>query len=282
MLIAARDAAEATDGAFDVTCRPLIELWRDAGKHGTLPEVARREEARASSRWKLITLLTDGAVKQSDTARVDLGGIAKGYAIDRAVEIVRRADPSGGLVDIGGDLACFGKPADRKFWSVDLRDPFSEEPLGTLQLGEGAACTSGNYERFAEIEGRRYSHILDPRTGMPAEAVPSVTVVSRSAMTADIWATALSVLGPDGFGRLPEGVEALIVTGDSQAERIFATPGFRALLKQPLSKRLERLTEIGGQAASIRSRSPRALEVAASAPPRRSSPPLGQRQAARR
>jgi len=234
----ARDAAEATDGAFDVTCRPLIELWRDAGQHGALPDATQRKTARALSRWELITLLPDGVVKKSDTARVDLGGIAKGYAIDRAVDILRRAEVSGGLVDIGGDLACFGEPADGPFWSVDLQNPFAAEPFATLQLREGAVCTSGNYERFTEIDGRRYSHILDPRTGLPADAVPSVTVVAETAMTADVWATALSVLGPAGLRRLPEGVEALMVVGDRKEERILATPGLRKLLKKPLPQSL--------------------------------------------
>ena len=243
VLCAARDAAEATDGAFDVTCRPLIELWREAGQHGELPDATQHKAARALSGWELIRLLPAGVVKQSDTARVDLGGIAKGYAIDRAVAILRRAGLSGGLVDIGGDLACFGKPAEGQFWSVDLQDPFAIEPLATLQLREGAVCTSGNYERFTRIDGRRYSHILDPRTGLPADAAPSVTVIAESAMTADIWATALSVLGPDGLRQLPEGVEALMVTGDRQKERILATLGLRKLLKRPLPKRLEQLVE---------------------------------------
>ncbi|MEE8451807.1 MAG: FAD:protein FMN transferase [Thermoguttaceae bacterium] len=246
----ARDAAEATDGAFDVTCRPLIELWREAGQRGALPDATQRKTARALSGWKLITLLPDGVVKQSDTARVDLGGIAKGYAIDRAIDVLRRAELggvlTGGLVDIGGDLACFGTPAEGRFWSVDLQDPFATEPLATLQLREGAVCTSGNYERFTEIDGRRYSHILDPRTGLPADAVPSVTVVAETAMVADVWATALSVLGPDGLRRLPVGVEALMVTGTRQEERIVATPGLRKLLKRPLPKRLERLVVVGG------------------------------------
>ncbi|HYW81140.1 MAG TPA: FAD:protein FMN transferase, partial [Thermoguttaceae bacterium] len=112
----AHDAAQQTDGAFDVTCRPLIELWREAGQNGKRPETTQRSAARALSHWEQIALLSDGAIKHRDTMQVDLGGIAKGYAIDRAVDVLRRIGPIGGMVDIGGDLACFGKPAEGQFW----------------------------------------------------------------------------------------------------------------------------------------------------------------------
>jgi len=234
VLRAARDGAAATAGAFDATCRPLIELWQRAAKRGRLPTATEIAEARAASSWGLFELTDDGATKRAAGARVDLGGIAKGYAIDRAVEALQRAGAAGGLVDVGGDLRCFGRPPDGEHWAVEVKDPSGAEPLGELHLRGGAVCTSGNYARFSVIEGRRYSHIVDPRSGRPANAVPSVTVVAGSAMRADIWATALSVLGPDGFARLPQGVEALAVLGSGKGYRAVCTPGLRDLVHGPL------------------------------------------------
>jgi len=259
LLRTARQAAVDTGGAFDVTCRPLIELWREAGKTGRLPTDAELAAARAASSWDLIELDakrlsvkgsdpldirgrtplrigSKGAVKRSDTARVDLGGIAKGYAIDRALDVLKRDGRlEGGLVDVGGDLACFGQPPSGDRWVVDVQNPFGAGVLLRLRIPGGAVCTSGGYARYVEIAGRRYSHILDPRTGRPADAARSVTVVAPTAVTADVWATALSVLGVEGLARLPEGVEALVVEGAEDAPRVRSTPGFRGLLEQPLS-----------------------------------------------
>jgi len=222
----ARDAFHATDGAFDITCRPLIELWRSAGKDHRLPTEDELAAARAESNWEQIELTDRGARKTTDSARVDLGGIAKGYGIDRALAVLRRSKVAGGLVNAGGDLACFGHPPPGGPWEVDVQHPFSEGRFGTLLIDEGAICTSGNYRRFVEIDGQRYSHIIDPRSGLPAQRASAVTVMADDALTADIWATALSVLGPEGFDRMPEGVEALIIEGDAETYRVHATSGF--------------------------------------------------------
>ncbi len=231
VLRSALDAYEQTGGAFDVTCRPLIELWREAGKRGTPPDEEQLRQARAQSNWDLIELQEDGAVKHADTARVDLGGIAKGYAIDAAVELMGRERFHGGLVNLGGDLRCFGKPPAGERWSVDIRNPNGAKLLAQLQLPGGAVCTSGNYERFNEIGGRRYSHIIDPRSGNPVDKIVSVTVVAPTAMTADIWATALSVLGPAGMDRLPDGVEAMMLDAAGSETRRHESPGFGGFIK---------------------------------------------------
>jgi thiamine biosynthesis lipoprotein len=230
VLHAARDAARETRGAFDVTVRPLISLWRRAGEHGQPPAEAAVADARAASNWESIELTGTGARKLSPRAAVDLGGIAKGYAIDRAVGILRRAGLEGGLVDVGGDLACFGRPPEGERWPVDVKNPFGEGNLAKLRVPDGAVCTSGNYARFTLIAGERYSHVLDPRTGYPADAAPSVTVVAPDAITADVWATALSVLGTEGLPLLPQEAEALIVLGDESEARAVCTPRFEQLL----------------------------------------------------
>ncbi len=226
VLLAARQAHVDTDGTFDVTCRPQIELWRKAVKQGATPTDQQVADARNASNWSRVQLTDGGAVKQALTVQFDLGGIAKGYAIDRAFELLRRQGWSGGLVNVGGDIRCFGATPTGEPWTIDIENPFGEGKLGTLVATNVAVCTSGNYRRYFETDGRRRSHILDPRTGQPTEATCLVTVVAPDALTADIWATALSVLGPDGLDRLPEGIEALMVVGDEKNHRLLMTDGF--------------------------------------------------------
>jgi len=228
VLHAARDAHVATDGAFDVTCRPLVELWRRAAQRGAPPSESELADARDASHWSLIELTDTGAVKRRDSARVDLGGIAKGRAIDRAADVLRAAGVSGAMVDVGGDLVCFGRPATGEKWSIDVRNPFGPGKMAAFEVTEASVCTSGNYARFAEIAGVRYSHIVDPRNGRPVDSAVSVTVLAATAMTADAWATALSVLGPAGVDRLPDGVEAMIVVGTAVDHHVFRTPGFHS------------------------------------------------------
>ncbi len=234
VLRAAREAALESEGAFDVTCGPLLEAWRAAGRCGILPSEAALAQARASCGWDHIELTDTGAVRRRAEARVDLGGIAKGYGIDAAVEAMEEAGLLGGLVDVGGDLRCFGAGPDQERWQVEIRNPFGGVALGHVRVSDAAVCTSGNYARFVEIGGRQYSHIVDPRSGRPADAVPSATVIAEQATAADIWATALSVLAEDGLGLLPAGVEALVVLGSADDCRIVCTEGLLSLLEEPL------------------------------------------------
>lgn len=232
VLAASRQAWEASAGAFDITCRPLLELWKEAGRRGRLPSDAELAAARAESSWAMLRLTPGGATKTAPTACVDLGGIAKGYGIDRATDALRAAGCLGGLVDVGGDLRCFGRSPDGVTWRIGIRDPLGERLRETLHLTDRAVCTSGNYQRFVTIAGRRFSHIVDPRTGWPADRVPSVTVVAPTALEADPWATALSVLGFDGLSKLPAGVEALLVNGGDGSARA-QTPGIARWLREP-------------------------------------------------
>ena len=224
-------AASETAGAFDVTVRPLLMLWKRAGKENTLPTKAAIQRARAESKWADITLFDKAAEKAVAGAKVDLGGIAKGYAIDLAIEAMQACGASGGMVDIGGDVRCFGvKPGDKP-WLVGVNDPFNpngKRLFASLRVRNGSVCTSGNYERFSIIGAQRFSHIVDPRTGWPVDACPSVTVIAPDATTADAWATALSVLGEKGLALLAgKGIEAMIITGTPEKHHWAATPGFR-------------------------------------------------------
>jgi len=232
MLTLARGLAMQTDGAFDVTCRPMLRLWKEAAGRGCLPTQEEKLEARSASRWGHFQLLPGKGSKTLTSAEIDLGGVAKGFAIDRAVAALATSGCRGGMVNVGGDLRCFGAPADGAAFSVALRSPFDDTTWASLRVTDRAVCTSGNYARYVTISGKRYSHIVDPRTGVPADAAPSVTVVAISAAVADGWATALSVTGPPGLALLPQDatVDAMVVTGTPPNHTIHATPGFVKLL----------------------------------------------------
>jgi thiamine biosynthesis lipoprotein len=227
-----------TDGAFDVTCLPLFNLWGRAGRLKRLPTDAELAGTRDLCGWDKLELLPGGARKRLAGSGAGLGGIAKGWGIDRAVEAMRQAGCLGGLVDVGGDVRCFGPSPRGRPWRVGVRNPFDPAGpyFGTLAIAGGAVCTSGNYERYAEIDGKRYSHIIDPRTGRPVDFAPSVTVVAPTTAVADGWATALSVLGPKGFALIDpnSGVEAMIVVGGPTDYRVHQTGGFAKLLASPV------------------------------------------------
>jgi thiamine biosynthesis lipoprotein len=235
VISAAQHFFHQTQGAFDATCRPLIELWMQAEKTGRAPTALELEMARSASGWSQIKLTDQGASKELDTVRLDLGGIAKGYAIDQALELLRDAGCLGGLVEVGGDLRCFGHQPDGESWPIQIRDPYSSGPGRTILLSDRAICTSGNYARYYEIGGERYSHIVDPRSGRPADTVPSVTVIASAAITADAWATALSVLGPDGLTSISgfREIEAMLVPGQDEP---LMTEGFPSYLEGSTEK----------------------------------------------
>jgi len=217
-----REVWQASNGAFDATCRPMIDLWRRAGRAGRLPLDDDIAAARSRSSWEDFEQLAGGVRKGRQSARLDLGGVAKGYGIDRAFDVLSAAGCDGVLVDVGGDVRVGGCDARGERWMITVRDPFGDRRLTDFALDAGAVCTSGNYERYVEIGGVRYSHIIDPRTGHPVDRLPSVTVLAADAVTADAWATALGVLGAEGLGLLPPSVEALIVEGDENSCRIHA------------------------------------------------------------
>jgi FAD:protein FMN transferase len=235
VLTAAHKIYEQTDGAFDVTAKPLFSLWKNCAKTKKIPTPAQCKTKRSESRWADIKLLPDGAKKLTSGACVDLGGIAKGYAIDLAVRSLKANGASAGVVDIGGDVRCFGEKPDGGKWSIVIRDPFesgSSKLLGVLKIPGMSVCTSGNYERFVEIDGKHYTHIINPKTGAPAAGYPSVTVLAPDARTADAWATALSVTGPKGFALIEKipgnsGIEAMIVVGSRDKYELKMTDGFK-------------------------------------------------------
>jgi thiamine biosynthesis lipoprotein len=232
-LAQALTVAERSRGAFDVTCRPLVSLWKQAGRQQRLPTDADLAEARRRVGWQQVRLdqQTRTVTIAAAGVQVDLGGIAKGYSLDLAAAALRSAGATSGLVDVGGDIVTFGPRADGTKWRIGVRHPFRDGLVMELLLMDAAVATSGVQQRFYEIDGQRYSHIVDPRTGWPAREAPSVTVVATAGATADAWATVFSVLTvTEGQALLAEPdapeVEVMWITGDRSAPVINKTPGF--------------------------------------------------------
>ena len=241
LLRQSRQYGRVTGGAFDVTCRPILQMWRQVGRTKKLPTPQQRTAAMARCGWDKFELLGGGARKKLGGAGVDLGGIAKGHGIDRAVSAMKAAGVDGGIVDVGGDVRCFGKRPGGGKWQIAVRNPFTPKKMFTfLAVDAGAVCTSGNYFRFVEIDGRRYSHIIDPRTGSGADAAASVTVIAPTAITADAWATALSVLGPMGLARLggEKSIHAMLIVGGPDNHTVHVTAGFERFLTRPLPRKV--------------------------------------------
>ncbi len=188
--------AEESDGAFDPTVGPLVRLWGFLGDgQARVPADADVAQALAHVGWRRLHLDPAASTLRIDGAgiEIDLGGIGKGYAVDRALESLRAAGASAALVDFSGNLRAFGLPAP-----VDVQHPRDGNgPLATLLLDEAAVSTSGDYEKYFVEDGVRYGHILDPRTGRPVRGVASVTVVAPTAAEADALSTTLFVLGPE-------------------------------------------------------------------------------------
>lgn len=210
VLSAARRFADLSGGAFDITAGPLIRLWRRARKEKRMPDPAEIESARRRVGTDLLVL--DPARRtvelREEGMQLDLGGIAKGYACDRAIQALAKRGLRHAMVDTGGGMALGEAPPDRPAWRIQI----GEENAGRLLLSRCGVATSGDAEQFVVIDGRRFSHIVDPRTGRALEGSSAVTVVAPDGMTADALATAVSVLGPDAGIRLAEqipGVEAL-------------------------------------------------------------------------
>jgi thiamine biosynthesis lipoprotein len=211
----AQKLAERTDGAFDVTVGPVVSLWRKARREKKLPDAERLAQAlqavghqrmRLDSRRQTVELL-------APRMRLDLGAIAKGYATDEAIKVLRRHAITRGLVAGGGDMTLGDRPPGKRGWRIEIAplDTTNAPPARFVVLGNAGLATSGDRFQHAEIDGKRYSHIVDPRTGIGLTDHSLVTVIAPDGITADGLATAVSVLGPDKGIKLVENTTGAAV-----------------------------------------------------------------------
>jgi thiamine biosynthesis lipoprotein len=231
VLHASRALSEATEGTFDITFGALADVWKfDHDQDGRVPTAAEIDARRPLVEYRQVHV-DDGpgsARIGRPGMRVHLGGIGKGYAVDRAVTMLRAAGVRDFLVHAGGDMYAGGTNGEVA-WRLGIQDPRGPagEPFAYVDLSDATFSTSGDYERFFEKDGVRYHHILDPRTGQPARGTRSVTVVTATATQAEGLSKGVFILGPDRglalIERLPDA-EAVIVTADN---RVLISSGLR-------------------------------------------------------
>ena len=235
VLSRAQQLAATSDGAFDVTVGPYVRLWRRARRSGEFPSKARLAEAREAVGYRHLQLHqgTQSVTLTRPHMRLDLGGIAIGYAVDEALAVLDRHGICRAMVDASGDIAATGPPPLQSGWRIAIA-PREEtgSPRCYLRLAHGAVTTSGDALQHVIIDGRRYSHIVDPRTGLGLTDQSSVTVVARDCITADSLATAVSVLGPEAGLKLickTPGAAALVVRKTNGKREEVCTPNWRKL-----------------------------------------------------
>jgi len=205
VLTFAHQVARESDGAFDITVEPLVRLWGFLQGTPHVPEAAEIEATMERVGMNKMSFDSEAGVIRfaREGVRIDFGGIAKGYGVDRVADLLRASKTKNALIDLSGNMVALGDAITHDGWTVGIRDPSGKHShVARLHLFDEAVATSGDYEQFVDMNGKRYGHILDPRTGYSARGLSSVTVVSSDAMTADAWATALFVLGPEKARRL--------------------------------------------------------------------------------
>lgn len=236
ILRAALRYGEISGGAFDITIPPLMKVWglRGGQTPEQTPTPAALDEALRHVDFRRVEIGDGTARLAAPGMQVDLGGIAKGFAVDEVARIMLKNGLTNILINLGGNIRAQGYAAPNTPWHVAVQNPFAEgRVLGKLALHNGeAVATSGNYERFVIIGGHRYAHILDPRSGRPAEGMASVTIITTgpdAAMDADALSTTLFVMGREqGAGFLATNFPsfAALFVPDRQPIEIYATPAF--------------------------------------------------------
>jgi thiamine biosynthesis lipoprotein len=195
----AQEVSRRSDGAFDVTVGPVVRLWRRARRTQKLPDPDKLAQARALVGYRNIRLDEKTRTVQllRPNMQLDLGGIAKGHAADEALAVLKRQGLTRALVAAGGDITVSGPPPEAAGWRIAIKPLPGETVGGQLVLHDAAVSTSGDAEQFVVIEGRRYSHIVDPRTGLGLVGRMSATVVAPRGIIADSHTKVLCVLGPE-------------------------------------------------------------------------------------
>ena len=229
------DMARMTDGGFNIAVGPAVEAW-SVTERQRIPTDAELEQLKPLVDWTSIQLsqTTHTIFLPRSGMRIDVGGIGKGYAADRAAEVMKQAGARGGVVALSGDIKTFGSPPEAAGFLVGIKHPRQEgELLAIIDLKDEAISTAGDYERYFERDGVRYHHILDPQSLLPARKCQSVTVIAKEGTLADGLDTGIFVLGPERgmklVERLPD-VEAVIV---DQEGRVLVSSGLQGRLRPP-------------------------------------------------
>lgn len=195
ILSIAQDFSKKTEGSFDVTLGPVVQVWRRAVRKGYLPEKSEIKSAMQKTGYRKLKLdrKTQSVLLTQKEMRLDIGGLGKGFAADEAIKVMKSFGITSALIDAGGKLAITNPPPFSKGWKIKISS--GSDSLGTIELANVGVATSGPTYRYLEFEGKKYSHIVDPRTGIGLQYHVRTTVISPNATDADVLATAFSVTG---------------------------------------------------------------------------------------
>ncbi len=224
--------SDLVGGAFDITVRPVYSLWDF--RRGRVPSPEEIERARRKVGYRKVVLNREemSVFLTERGMEIDLGGVLKGYLADLCTEILRKGGADAGMVALSGDIRVFGTKPTGGLWRIGVRNPRGQGIIAVIEVKEGAVSTSGDYERFFLKNGKRYHHIIDPRTGYPAEGVWSATVVAEEGVLADALSTALLIVGAEGLKRVLKQLSAefLIV---EKGGKVRASRGLRFITPAP-------------------------------------------------
>lgn len=224
--------SKESNGAFNMLTGPLIKLWTDAKKNGCVPDESEIEKAIILCDFNQINIDNNSKtiLLKNEGQMIDGGSIVKGYAANEVINILHSSDVKSAIIDLGGNIYALGTKPDGSLWKVGIQNPLSERGkiMGAVYASNQAVVTSGNYERFFIAGGKKYHHIIDPKTGYPTDnKIISVTVISSNSMAADALSTCAYNLGiDDGFDFIEskEDAEAIFITED---RRLYITSGMK-------------------------------------------------------
>lgn len=228
--------SKALGGAFDPTIRPIVDLWSIGTDKECIPEKEDIEESLRLVNYKdIIFNDEEGSVMlRHKNQRADMGGIAKGYAADEVRNIFIRNDIENAIIDLGGNIFVLGSKPDGELWNVGIQNPFETrgEYIGIVSAKDKSIVTSGNYEKYFMKDGKKFHHIIDPRTGYPSESeIISATVISDNSIDGDGLSTGLYILGTDKamkFVEAMKGIEAIFIT---ENKKVYTTSGIKKNLR---------------------------------------------------
>lgn len=229
--------SDKTDGAFNILIGSVMDLWGFGTEHSTVPADGNLATALSKTDYHKIALDAKNStifLPEKDMV-MDLGGVAKGYATDKAVANLKEMGIENALINAGGNVYAMGSKADGKPWKVGVQDPRNPQGIAKLlKVSDAALVSSGDYQRYFEVDGMRYHHILDPATGYPARACAGTTVIMKSATVADILSTALFIQGPEkGIAlaeKLPQVEAVMIITGHGE---VYGTEALNDYMTEP-------------------------------------------------
>lgn len=235
-----KEVAELTEGAFDVTIGPVVNLWGfgPEARPEAVPDPEDLAEVLANTGMRYLELDPETrSIRAQRPQYLDLSGIAKGYGVDVVARYLDQEDVAGYLVEIGGEVRVNGRKPDGSAWRLAVEKPSkTDRQVSDIVAMDGQAmATSGDYRNYYESQGRRYSHTIDPSTGEPIDNnLASVTVITDDAMTADALATAFSVMGHDKAMALAtrENIPAYFIVREQGAFEVYQTPAFSSYLVQ--------------------------------------------------